>query len=593
MSSIAPSPTDTGTPGFRRNRVQAEMDAEVAEHLARVEGATIAQIGRLAKFGLLPLMAVISVEMVATGRFTAGFFGWLAGGAMLTVGSAVESFPHRWRRNLLAGGCAVLAFAATWHFGPNLGTGLIYAIALLAGTLFYGAGGAVRVAVFLMTGLVGAAVATSFGWISPEISPGSAVSWARLIGSTAVSLVGTGMLVHMVYQSFREAVRMEVEARWSQRQSADARERVLRNAQTAQRLEGLGRLAGGVAHDVNNALSVVQAGVEALQDGASGPDRDTILEDVRRGVDRASATTRQLLAFARRNPLARGEGHAPVTDVVHGLVSTLKRVLPDHVRIVADCPTAKSVALEPAALEQILLNLALNARDAMPEGGVITIRAEDRGEDRVSLRVHDTGCGMSTETLSHAFEPFFTTKGDKGTGLGLAMVWALVRQRGGEVTIDSRPGEGTTVKLNLPVAKPAVPEAKSPAATSPAKRQGRILVVEDQADVRGAMLRVLKRTGAEVVAVGRVDEVGPQLATGPFRLLITDGILADGTAAQVLALWRAQLGAAPVIVCSGHLPDDLDLDVQAEGARFVAKPFTAASVLAAVDELWPIAPRSG
>jgi signal transduction histidine kinase len=249
----------------------------------------------------------------------------------------------------------------------------------------------------------------------------------------------------------------------------DASERVsLQNQlRQAQKLEAMGQLTGGIAHDFNNLLTAVALNIEALKRriGREG-ETEAIADQIERALDRGQAMTHRLLAFARQQPVAPRV--CEVRELVQASIEMLERALPHHVQIQSRCANdLHRVSIDPNQFQDALLNLAINARDAMPTGGRLTIGAENVVLDRkpgsvgpgryVSVVVSDTGAGMSQETMRRAFEPFFTTKPEgRGTGLGLSMVYGFARQAGGEVSIESALDRGTTITLLLPEAGSAM-----------------------------------------------------------------------------------------------------------------------------------------
>jgi signal transduction histidine kinase len=234
------------------------------------------------------------------------------------------------------------------------------------------------------------------------------------------------------------------------------RERAEDRLRQAQKMEAVGQLTGGIAHDFNNLLTIVVANLDRVRRLTEGDARlDRPLANALSGTERAARLTSQLLAFARRQPLQASEQDLnEVVTVMDGLAGAM---LPAEVGIDLDlAPGLWPVRIDTNAMEIVLLNLIVNARDAMPGGGTIVIRTRNDG-DHVVLEVADTGTGMSPETVAHAFEPFFTTKGvGEGTGLGLSQVYGFVTQSGGTVAIDSAPGRGTTIRIGLPRAAAAL-----------------------------------------------------------------------------------------------------------------------------------------
>jgi PAS domain S-box-containing protein len=320
--------------------------------------------------------------------------------------------------------------------------------------------------------------------------------------------------------------------------------------QHTQKLEVVGRLAGGIAHDFNNLLMVIGANAEFVlsDDSDLVAKRDAAVE-IQETTKRAAALTKQLLSFSRR------EESRPVNidpnDVVRHVERMLVRLLQHATRFqtdLTDVPIA--VHVDPGQLEQALLNLAVNARDAMPVGGLLRLRTRcesiaertpmDRGTllpgEYVAISVEDNGAGMGDEVKSRLFEPFFTTKPiGSGTGLGLAMVLAVVQQAGGQVRVQSAPGAGTTITLYLPaIASTEKRESLRPHAAS-LRGSGRILVVDDEEGVRTVLQRLLRRIGYEVDAVGDADTALALLGVQPLRfdLVLSDILMPDKTGLQL------------------------------------------------------------
>ncbi|MGZ6272854.1 MAG: PAS domain S-box protein [Candidatus Limnocylindrales bacterium] len=362
----------------------------------------------------------------------------------------------------------------------------------------------------------------------------------------------------------------------------------------ATRMEAMGHLAGGIAHDFNNLLTAVigYADLLVLELG-DNPLAENATE-IRRAGNRAAELTRQVLAFARRQVLAPRP--VDVNAVVGGVCQMLRRLIAEQVRLVTElAPQPAVVMADPGQLEQVLVNLAINARDAMPEGGVLEIgvtRLEDaapldRGMEgpAVLVTVRDTGEGMDAETLAHAFEPFFTTKQiGAGTGLGLATVYGIVRQSNGAIWAESDVGRGTTVSVLLelvdaepePVAEPTLSAAPDTAA------KATILVVEDEPTVRSFVVISLERVGYRVLVAGSPAEAAA-LTGGlqePIDLLLTDLLLPDTNGRALAERLVASRPSMRVVVMSGY---GSDLTVGPEsGPAFVAKPFTRDELLTIV-----------
>jgi len=370
----------------------------------------------------------------------------------------------------------------------------------------------------------------------------------------------------------------------------------------AQKLEAVGRLAGGIAHDFNNLLTVIQGTTDLAQ--RSLPLDHALQQDlatIHGATDRAAALTRQLLAFSRRQTLRPVV--LEINTVVAGLESLLRRTLGDDVELrIVLAPHAGRVRADPGQLEQVLLNLAVNARDAMPEGGTLTIETVAvslEGEYASShlgvdpgaysmLSVSDTGSGMDAVTQAQIFEPFFTTKEPgKGTGLGLSTVYGIVKQSGGSIFVYSEPGHGASFKIYLPrVSEPATGE-ETPRAAAPPPKPGRevILLAEDALDVRRFTARVLREAGYEVLEADGV-EAGLTLArlhSGPIHLVLTDVMMPGGTGRDLVDRIRHIRPAIAAVFMSGYTDDTvLQRAVIEPGTAFLPKPFSPALLLAQI-----------
>jgi PAS domain S-box-containing protein len=354
----------------------------------------------------------------------------------------------------------------------------------------------------------------------------------------------------------------------------------------SQKLEAVGRLAGGIAHDFNNLLTAIGGYSQFLVAGFDDDDprRADALEIVL-ASDRAAALTSQLLAFSRRQVL-----HAEVLDlgeVVAGLESLLSRLLGEGVDLSTSVAAGCLVRADRGRLEQVITNLALNARDAMPSGGTVELAVQCVGSE-VELTVTDSGTGMGPETISHAFEPFYTTKDPgKGTGLGLATVYGIVTQSGGQISIDSQPGEGSTFRVVLPLspadATVAVAREERP---EPRTGSGGVLLAEDEETIRRLVSEVLERSGYKVFTAPNGDEALRLLEEhgGEIDLLITDVIM-PGMGGPDLA--RAAVLIKPslrVLFTSGYTsePDKAFDDPEVE---FIGKPFSPQALVAKVQEV--------
>ena len=394
------------------------------------------------------------------------------------------------------------------------------------------------------------------------------------------------------------------------KRAEEAVRRLEEQVQRAQKLESIGRLAGGVAHDFNNLLTVILSCAEALEAAlASGAPAD--LEDVREiraAGKRAGELTRQLLAFARKQVIA------PVplvlNELVHGTEKLLRRVLTEDVELDTVLqPALWPVRCDPGQIEQVILNLAVNARDAMPRGGRLTIETGNvdiAGEEAlrtggrcgpfVRLVVRDSGAGLAEEVKAHLFEPFFTTKPTgQGTGLGLATVYGIVEQADGHVRVESELGRGTTFEIYLPRSAEA-PRAHVEA-PAPAPRRGSetVLVVEDEKQVREVSVRALRAAGYQVLVAG-----GPYAALDlgdaaleRVELLVTDVVMPGMDGRMLAEELRRNHPRLRVLYVSGYPREVIaERGVLEAGTELLAKPFTGAALLARVQTVLDASPAA-
>jgi PAS domain S-box-containing protein len=339
----------------------------------------------------------------------------------------------------------------------------------------------------------------------------------------------------------------------------------------AQRLESVGQLTGGIAHDFNNLLTVISGNLQILEDElADRPAAREIVGNALRAAGRGADLTRKLLVFARRQRLA-----PRATDphkLLEELASMLRRTLGESVQLAIHVAAAVApVFADPAQLESALVNLALNARDAMPRGGELTLTVEQRlvaADDAASAElkpghyvvfgVRDTGLGMAQEVLARAFEPFFTTKEvGKGSGLGLSMVYGFAKQSGGHVQVRSKLGYGTGVELYLPAAQAAETPREAASATSPPRGRETVLVVEDEAGVREIAIAFLRSFGYTVLSAARAEPALEMLsAHDEIALLFSDVVLGSGMSGKELAVAARRLRPGlGILLTSGYESD--------------------------------------
>ncbi len=389
----------------------------------------------------------------------------------------------------------------------------------------------------------------------------------------------------------------------ARRQAEEAVRQSDEKLRQAQRLEAVGRLAGGIAHDFNNLLTVILGNLDLILEHGAAPELTrSLLEDVRAAGQRAAVLTRQLLSFSRRE--ATAPRRVDVNAVVADMGAMLRRVIAEHITLATDLrPGVGPVLVDQGQLEQVVLNLVVNARDAMPKGGTLTLRtaeadvpagelpadAEGPPGRYVVLTVADTGVGMDEATQARIFEPFFTTKEvGKGTGLGLATVYGNVKQARGWVAVDSRPGEGATFRVFLPRAAGAA-EAAKPAAAGPRPTGSEtVLLVEDEPALRDMAKRVLEGAGYMVLACpdGRAGMEASRRYSGPIDLLITDLVMPVVNGRQLAAALKQERSGLRVLFVSGYTESIVaNLGGLEMGEELLDKPFVPDDLTRKVREM--------
>lgn len=360
----------------------------------------------------------------------------------------------------------------------------------------------------------------------------------------------------------------------------------------AQKMEVVGQLAGGIAHDFNNVLGAILMYCDLLQVKIPASDpMHAEVGQIRKSGERAAALTRQLLAFSRKQVL-----EARVLDL-NALISNMKEMLGtligEHIHLSTRLePNLGRVKADPGQLEQVIMNLVVNARDAMPKGGRLVVTTENvslpadgRTGTYVAVSVSDTGCGMDARTQSKMFEPFFTTKGPgKGTGLGLSTVFGIVSQCRGAISVESEVGKGATFKVMLPqLDLPAEPNSLPEALRLERPRLGgTILLVEDESALRDAICKCLERDGFEVLKPATAGDAIAIIENSSEKidLLITDVVMPHLGGPELASRLRQVRPKAKVLFISGFLDDTLDgFDIQSSRASFLQKPFSSEALL--------------
>jgi PAS domain S-box-containing protein len=376
-----------------------------------------------------------------------------------------------------------------------------------------------------------------------------------------------------------------------------------REFRQAQKMEAVGRLAGGVAHDFNNALTVILGYLEILQPSLAESDpRLAQLEEIRKAAERAASLTRQLLAFSRKQVLQPAV--LDLNAVVRDVAKMLSRLIGEDIQLrTALAPGLGAVLADPGQIEQVLMNLAVNARDAMPKGGTLVIETADLDVDRVGaefgqvaspgryvmLAVTDAGCGMNATTMAHLFEPFFTTKEKgKGTGLGLATVYGIVKQSGGFIRVESELDRGSAFRVFLPRAAEERPRAAGPTMAGPLPTGWEtILLAEDDAALRAMACKMLTEAGYTVLAASGADEALGLAASHPtaIDLLLTDVIMPGLSGPELARRLGERRPGVAVLYMSGYTDELVGLHgVLEPSIHFIQKPFTRSGLLLKVRE---------
>ena len=544
--------------------------------------------------------------LVRGGRFKAGVALFVAGAVLL---SAV--------------GVALTGFAANARNLTELTMPLALA-ALLVGRRALWTSMAAYAAGFTVGGLRDAGHLGGHGPHAPPTLPFGAVGTA-IIGFTVVAIVldrvglslREGFDLALARQRELEkasaelaAANVALKAEMARRQAAEAQ------LIAAQKMEAVSRLSGGVAHDFNNLLTVILGCAQITQEmlPANHAAHES-LDGIREAAERAADLTRQLLAFARRQLVEPRV--LRLDERVRSTQKMLARLLRENIQLRTELSSANwSVLIDPGQLDQIIVNFAVNARDAMPHGGPLTLRTLEvslaagkssalfsiPAGDYVVLEVIDEGTGMDVETRRRVFEPFFTTKGDtKGTGLGLATCYGIVLQACGAIFFDTEVGQGTTFQVYLPRSQQGV-AAAAPALDTASTRTGRgelVLVVEDDASVRQVTIRVLTQAGYRVLeATNLVQAVKlTRSASGPIDLLLTDLVLPDGTGGDVAERVAELRPDIRVLYVSGYIDDPgVRRGISENEIEFLSKPFSPTRLVARVREVLerpiPVRPRS-
>ncbi len=418
------------------------------------------------------------------------------------------------------------------------------------------------------------------------VLPDDSVRWVRAVGTAILSDDGRTRAMYGIQMDITDS-----------KEAALARAEAESRLHQAHRMEAIGRLAGGIAHDFNNLLTVILAAAEVVADEV--PEHGLVgehLESVRQAATRGAALTRQLLVLSRhRKPQVQ---RVDLGAQIRRMVPILQRLLGEDVELVVDLARGSwPVRLDPSQLDQVLFNLAINARDAMPQGGRFTfaVSAADGG-DTVVLTVSDDGVGMDESTRSRVFEPFFTTKPEgTGTGLGLATVYGIVAYGGGVIDVESALGRGTSFQIRFPAAEPLAPVAPAQSDSDVDSADGAVvLVVEDESGVRRTVRRILESVGHRVLVASNGSEALEVLEAqgNPPDAVLSDVVMPGMSGPELTSRLRERWPGLPVLLMSGYLGDVLERHHLAADVALLEKPFTPSRLLDALARALAQSPRS-
>ena len=518
--------------------------------------------------------------------FAAMFVGY---GAIVAL-RLLPGLPYLVRAVTLSAACFIAAGGAVLLRGLAPAPVLLVGLGVVIAALFLGRAG-------MLGGLLLAAATVAI--IGRPEPPEAFSPWSSAIDLVCVAGVLT-VLVQFVVNRLERSLALSSQALERLQSEQALREhaqdqltRAQATLQQTQKLDAVGRLTGGVAHDFNNTLQVVLGWTEFLRSETNPQQIQDGIEQIRASAERSRGLTRQLLAFSRPelNQPTRVELHA----LLPALVKSYRRLLPDDISIVARTVDGLAILMDEGHLSQVLLNIVLNARDAMPAGGTIAViakfipRAElpsmadgfDNGA--VEIEIVDTGTGMDEETRSRVFEPFFTTKGKRGTGLGLATAYGVVQLARGVIDIHSERGKGTSVRLFFPPLRGSADAQPAGRPSSLPSVEQAVLLAEDDSGVRTTLARALRKAGHRVVEVSDIEagRVVVRERGAEFDVLVTDGIMPGGSTRQLIDDFLMARPEGRVVVCSGYIDDELSIrDLGERTFEFVQKPFSPSELVA-------------
>ena len=482
--------------------------------------------------------------------------------------------PFGWRATSFVAVLAMMGAMALLNFGLAPGPFIALCLATVSAGAFLGRAALLVSLVATTASVIAAGWLFTRGLVAPvsdTFVTSDLTHWIR------------AALEYALFGGSVAAVIMQLVVQLERREVAKAR---------AQRLEALGRLAGGVAHDFNNALQVIFVWRELLADHEDDEVREA-MDEIHASAEHASRLTAQLLAFGRRDIWSPRV--LDLREEVERWTASMRRMVPEDVVVTTVCDGDPTVRCDPGQIEQILLNLVINARDALDGAGHVDIQLDEipssevpgagiRSSRVARLRVRDDGPGMTAEVRQRVFEPFFSTKKSMGTGLGLSIVYAAVQRAGGIVQVASEPGEGAVFTVYLPCIEEVEAEAEErPSRPTDRRAEGVILLAEDEPLIRRSLASVLRGAGYTVLEAEDGDRAMETVEThqGPIDVLCTDGVMPGVSTRSVIARFRELHPEGRVLLCSGHVEEELmRRDLRTEQLEVLPKPFAPKQLLA-------------
>jgi signal transduction histidine kinase len=495
---------------------------------------------------------------------------------------------------MLAAGCLVML-----HYGPIISVGLFFLGASVLTRIYLGN----RAAIVVLAGVAALVAAAAFVFtqlgapcFSAEANdPMQVANWVRM-GITALALIACILLLFGIVNDGIAAVAAEAHAGLDrERRERDERQTAERALAESQRKEIVSRVAAGAAHDLNNVLTAIMGAADlAALSAADAQEVRAEIALISDSAARAAALTRQLLAFGRQQITQRRR--VSLAEITRGLEGLIQRLTPSNIDLTIDAaPDLPQVQADPAQIEQVILNLCVNARDAMPDGGRLSLRVFagrlGDGAPAVAVSVADTGSGIPDDLREKIFDPFFTTKVEgQGTGLGLATVRIIVSAHGGDIRCDSRMGEGTTMTVLLPRAEAAAVRSAAPphpaAAEATAGRGESILFCDDDASIRDTGVRILEGAGFAVEAAADGASALRAVAGRRFSLVVLDAVMPGGGGRQLYDALRRERPELRFLFSTGYAPDVFGREFFADpGHHLLPKPYGRAELLRAVRQV--------